>query len=384
MTTTPDTRAQDGALQRLRRRHELQVLDLLRERGPMTRQDLIVGAGLSRTTLYEIILTLLGDGVVDEQRVPGPPRRGRPESVISLNPKSASVAGIELGRDHIAVAVANFAHQITASSDSPLPPDSDDRLASLAVAALNDALGSADVGRSRLAAIVIGVPLSVEIGDNEFSDGRRAEIAEAFAAEFALTPTFDNNARLVALAEAQWGAGADTEDLIYLHLGQGVGGGLVMRGHLVDGPTGRAGEPGHLSMDPYGPACWCGGRGCLERYVALPELFAAAGTEDLTTVRLGPVSPVLDHALDRLAQAISSALTTLDISTVVIGGAGAAIPGLAAALRDRVGRIAPRHISSRLQVRRAELGALGSARGGVALGLRDSRMLAEYHTGRVN
>jgi len=82
----------------------------------------------------------------------------------------------------------------------------------------------------------------------------------------------DNDATLGALAEQYWGAGRDVEDFVFVKLGRGIGAGYVLGGEVYRGSRGIAGEIGHLSIDPLGPACVCGQRGCLVKFVGSTAL----------------------------------------------------------------------------------------------------------------
>jgi glucokinase len=88
----------------------------------------------------------------------------------------------------------------------------------------------------------------------------------------------DNDANVAALAEALYGAGAGSREMLMLTLGTGVGGGIVCDGHLYRGLSGAAAELGHIVIDVNGPPCpaACPGRGCLEAFVAGPAMTAAA------------------------------------------------------------------------------------------------------------
>ena len=78
----------------------------------------------------------------------------------------------------------------------------------------------------------------------------------------------DNDATCATVAEWQLGAGKDTVDMVLVTLGTGIGGGLVANGAVVRGRSGFAGEFGHMVVDPDGPRCPCGRRGCWERYAS--------------------------------------------------------------------------------------------------------------------
>jgi fructokinase len=78
----------------------------------------------------------------------------------------------------------------------------------------------------------------------------------------------ENDANCFALAEALAGAGQGYDCVFGVIMGTGCGGGFVMNGRLRSGPNRLAGEWGHVSVDPNGPVCWCGQKGCLETYIS--------------------------------------------------------------------------------------------------------------------
>ncbi|WP_461239368.1 ROK family glucokinase [Paucilactobacillus sp. N302-9] len=78
----------------------------------------------------------------------------------------------------------------------------------------------------------------------------------------------DNDANVAALGERWKGAGNNSDDVAFITLGTGVGGGLIANGHLIHGVAGAAGEVGHINVEPNGYLCTCGNRGCLEQYAS--------------------------------------------------------------------------------------------------------------------
>jgi glucokinase len=86
----------------------------------------------------------------------------------------------------------------------------------------------------------------------------------------------ENDANAAALGERWVGAGAGVDDLVYITVSTGVGGGLIFRGRLYHGVSGTAGEVGHMVIDPNGPPCPCGRHGCLEAMASGPAIARAA------------------------------------------------------------------------------------------------------------
>lgn len=106
-------------------------------------------------------------------------------------------------------------------------------------------------------------------------------------AQTAELPAFvDNDCKIHAYAELKVGAGRGRRDFISLTLGTGLGGGIIAGGRLVHGAKGIAGHMGHISIDPQGPPCPCGNRGCLELYAsgtAVARLASRAYGRELTS-----------------------------------------------------------------------------------------------------
>lgn len=145
------------------------------------------------------------------------------------------------------------------------------------------------------------------------------------------------DALAVAVGEHWKGAARGNDNVLGMVVSTGVGGGLILAGRAVVGATGNAGHIGHASVDPSGPACVCGGIGCLEAISSGPSLAAWARANGFTGGD-GTAVAVADAAArgDRVAlaafrrsgaalgMAIAGAVTLLDLDVVVIGGGVAA------------------------------------------------------------
>src|SRR3989338_1438109 len=105
---------------------------------------------------------------------------------------------------------------------------------------------------------------------------RQVPLRRLLARRTGLPITVDNDVNAMTWGEYRWGAGRGTRSLVCVMLGTGVGGGLIVNGRLYRGWTMSAGEIGHVPLGWDGPACPCGGRGCLERYVGNREVVALA------------------------------------------------------------------------------------------------------------
>ena len=99
-----------------------------------------------------------------------------------------------------------------------------------------------------------------------------------------------------------------------IKIGSGVGAGFVLNGRPFEGQHYGAGEIGHLVVDPSGPQCECGHRGCLETFLAVPNIVAALRQEDADH------STVLGDAADRLGVALAGLVSILDVGHIIVSG----------------------------------------------------------------
>jgi glucokinase len=112
-------------------------------------------------------------------------------------------------------------------------------------------------------------------------------LADQLEAVFRVPVRVDNDANVAALGEASFGAGRGLSSLMYLTISTGVGGGWIIDGRPWRGSGGLAGEIGHLTVDPEGPLCLCGKRGCVERYASGPYMAEDARQMILDTPERG-------------------------------------------------------------------------------------------------
>jgi predicted NBD/HSP70 family sugar kinase len=139
-----------------------------------------------------------------------------------------------------------------------------------------------------------------------------------------------NDANCFALAEALWGAGRGYETVFGVIMGTGVGGGLVVNGTALEGANGIAGEWGHVVLDPGGPECYCGRRGCIETFLSGPanerEYASRAGKslkfkEITTRADEDPEAKrQIDLLCDRFARAIAYVVNIFDPHAIILGG----------------------------------------------------------------
>jgi predicted NBD/HSP70 family sugar kinase len=177
-------------------------------------------------------------------------------------------------------------------------------------------------------------------------DWQDTDLGALLPAHFPLT--VDNEANFGALAELRLGEGTPS-DFLHVSAEIGIGAAVVVDGRLLRGTRGFAGELGHVPVRPDGPACPCGGRGCLEQYAGEEAVLRAAGLElgedrvGLLAGRAADGDPDVRRALRDAGEALGIALTgavnLLDPEGVVLGGALAGLaPWLLPSLEAELAR----------------------------------------------
>jgi glucokinase len=206
----------------------------------------------------------------------------------------------------------------------------------------------------------------------------RERIEEAFGAVTLL----DNDANLIALAEATFGVGRDVQHLFYLHLSSGVGGGLVLDRRLYHGATTMAGEIGHAVVGPVDPI-WQGERpGTLEQHLSISGLLRRAAELGLQTNLLSDIfgehavgRQILAESAELLAARLSQIIALLDPQMIVLGGVVARVGGeaLIAATQERMRGYMAALVERPIPIVASMLGFESVAIGGLALALESMR-----------
>lgn len=329
-----------------------------------SRARLAATTHLARATVSAQVDELIASGLVIETPPPRP-ARGRPASPLLLNPAGPAGLGIEINAGYLSACVVDLTGAVRSrrreivDNRAAAPSATIEAATKLAAAAL------AESGL-RAAGVALGIPALVGLGGVA---GRAPNLpgwlgfpaADALARAVGVpVVTVDNEANLAALAEHRYGDGADS----FVHVSGeiGVGGGLVLGGELFRGMRGYAGELGHISIDPTGPVCGCGGHGCVEQFagqIALLRSARASSTEALIgAAERGDRTAVdaISRAGTALGVALAGVINVVDVPVAILGGMYARlgpwlVPPLAAELDARVVSGLP------VQVR---TGALGS------------------------
>ncbi|MFJ9613221.1 ROK family transcriptional regulator [Streptomyces noursei] len=306
----PDGAAAPGAnLLALRGHNAALLLGLLRAAGEegASRLELAERTGLTPQAVSKITARLRADGLVAEAG-----RRastgGKPRTVLRLVPGARHAVGVHLDRDEIVCVLADLTGRPTAVRRAPLDfgAGAEAVLTTTAgeVAALRKAAGGPPVLG---AGVACPGPLDHATGVLRQVTGAPQwdgfPLREALAARLGLPVVLDKDTNAAALGLSRAPEEAGAASFAYLHLGTGLGAGLVLGGSLYRGPHTGAGEFGHQVLQLDGPRCGCGRRGCVEALC-----LAAVARGDLPA------------AARVLGVAAANLVELLDVDRVLLGG----------------------------------------------------------------
>ena len=382
------------------REHNLAlVLRQVAEQGPRSRATLALETGLNKSTVSSLVADLIDAGLLRDSPVEERQARvGRPPQSVELDPDGPFVLGLEINVDYLAVWATDLAgvvlHRAFVANDnrSPSPETVIAALARLAEEALEEPFAANRQPMLATVAVPGLVDPSGELAVAPNLGWADVPVARLICEALEDPPYLvrvENEANLGAVAELVEGAGRGLSDFVYISGEIGIGAGVVLRGELFRGASGFAGEFGHLTIDPFGPPCGCGGRGCLERLAGQDALLRLAGW-DARMRHEGPRpewpgamladSARAGHArtLQALSQvghtlgiAIASLANLLDPEAVLLGGYFAP---LSEWLRVPIeGELETRALAGRrmrCRVLPARLGGEAAVRGAVALSRR--------------
>lgn len=364
-----------GSPDAVRAFNRARLLAAVRQGTATSRAELCAVTGLSRSTVTAFVTELLHDGALIEGLNGAAPdgARGRPVQRLRAAPRTDLVVAVDLGHSHCTVGIVDASGAVLTEVSSALDVDSS-AAQTLAHVQRTVAALVREVGPERLCGGALGLPAPVDVRSGSVGPGnvlprwihRRParELEQAIGIPFAI----DNDANLGALAEATHGAAQGVQDLIYVKASTGIGAGLVLGGRIHHGANGRAGEIGHVPVDPSGPVCRCGNRGCLETAASVRQVLTALRPrhgEGMTLARVvelvGEVDPgalrVVEDAGRLIGRVLADVVNSLNPEMVVLGGelATAGEP-LLAGVHDSVERFTQPGVARDLRI---ELGRLG-------------------------
>jgi predicted NBD/HSP70 family sugar kinase len=412
MSVRPRARADSTSM--LRRMNSALVLDVIRSHGPLSRTEIAHATGLSKPTVNDVVGLLLdatyvreslaGDGDGGRPRRPGPRAR-----LLTFRADLGHVLGLDIGADKAVAAVADLSGRILASERRRVSEKA--RAGEAVLLHELEETGRAALARARvrpatLRAVGVGTPGVVEPGTGrimlapQLEGWEGLELRRELGAVFDCPVYVDNETNLSLLAELWKGAAVGVGEALYVQVGVGIGGAILVAGEIYRGRSGAAGEIGYLLGDDdaepprygSGPFEWSAGarayarlgaRAAAGREGALLRELAGGEPERVTAktvfaaaARGCPASTEIVATLaGRLGRGIANAVTVLDPQLVILGG-GVANAGeaLRAPVERAVRALAPSAPDVVVSTLGDESVALGAVR--LAMNRADERIFA--------
>jgi glucokinase-like ROK family protein len=270
------------------------VLERLWFDSPLSRADLATATGLNKTTISNLVDELNEAGYVREIGL-DVSAIGRPGVLLELDPDAGWIVGAEIGVDHLKVVLTNLRAGVIWREEAEADNAGElDSVLDCLVGLLDRAIEHAHLAERPVLGIGIAIPGLVDMTQGRLiyepnMGWHDVPLAHLLADRVQLPLFIENDANAAALAERYYGVARGVDNFIYIVANIGLGTGLVIDGHLFRGACGYAGEAGHTTVDPDGPPCRCGNRGCWERMASaralterIQEAIQAGETSTLT------------------------------------------------------------------------------------------------------
>jgi predicted NBD/HSP70 family sugar kinase len=313
-------------------------MGLIRDRGPVSRAQIARESGLSKPTVSLALTSLESSRLVREA---GRSSGGKGPSAIlyELNPSAGWVVGIDVGRHWLRAAIADLTGRIVSRRDERARVKSAAELIRQIGEVAHALATDAGIRWRQVTVATVGSPgvFHPEIGQvalaHSLPGWGRQGLVEAVRRELGTNVLLENDVNLAALGEQWYGLGRGVDDYVYLHLGTGVGLGIVIGGELHRGHSGAAGEVGYLPLvgtDPVQPRSRR--RGALDEMAGASALVERARRIGMTppltaksvfeSARLGDAKGrrIVEFESDRIALTIAAVTAVLDPELVILGG----------------------------------------------------------------
>ena len=325
----------------MRQFNERTVLRAIRHEGAIPKADLARLTQLSSQTVSIIVNRLLDDGLlIKQERIRG--KIGQPSVPLAINPDGAYSIGLQVGRRSLEVVVTDFMgqmrHQWQHTYPYPSPAEVLPKIKE-GLKLMQKRMGTDAWKRT------VGIGLSAPLAMHQWGDlmGKKAQkamvdwesidLVNEVQAMSALPVEFAKDTTAACVAELVQGLGRDVPNFLYVYVGTFVGGGLVMDGHIVNGPRGNAGAIGSMpiGLPPLGTRANTNTPAQLLQLASgwqLEQALMAAGHEPLLVQQDNIMSPTysaltqawLSQAAKALAMSATSATALLDLDAIIMDG----------------------------------------------------------------
>lgn len=301
-------------------------------RRPVSRAQLAKETGMSKSAITMITNSLVAEGQLREIGTMES-QKGRKPILLDIVPDYRYAVGVTLHRQKIQVLITNLKAELIGCVEEKTERFSTpDEAVGWICRTIRQELERRGIALTRVAGIGISSPGPLDFREGiiltppNFSMFHHLPIVSRIREALLLPVFLENNAVLLAMAEYGSGAANAYRNTLFVILSHGIGSCLIQEGQVYRGAGGYAGELGHISVDPNGPPCSCGNRGCLEQYATMEALrkryqFGQYSAVVDAAYRGEPhATEILEFQARYLAAGLISAVNLFDLDAIVLYG----------------------------------------------------------------
>jgi predicted NBD/HSP70 family sugar kinase len=264
-------------------RDKASIAALIRREGQLSRIEIHRLTNLRPATVSTLTRELIEEGRIEEAGR-SDNAIGRKQVLLRCNSEFGFIIAVDFDAEHVRAAIVDLEPRVRGpviEEPTVLNLGKDGLIAQL-LRCTHRVVESSGIARDRVLGIGVGDPglvnacEGVSIIASTIESWQQVPLRQIFENEFAISTLIANNTRAKAVAERSLGAGASSDDMIFVEYGRGIGCGIITGGRLLEGSRWAAGEFGHTHVTEDGPACHCGSFGCLEAIAGIGALEARA------------------------------------------------------------------------------------------------------------
>jgi len=245
--------------QLIRTINEKRLLNLIRDKGPISRNELAKRAKISKVAVSGIINRLDKDGfILETGKGESTSKGGKRPTLLKLNPDNGYVIGIQIKRGKITIALANIESTIKGAEQHPYKINASiDEVISEIFTKIDFLLNKYNVPEEKLVSIGISMPGIIDYAEGELKyavtlkEWVSLPLASRFSSQYKVPTIIENDINTITLIESLLGAGRGYSNITCILIESGIGSGIILNGQLVRGETGNAGEIGYFDVEYY-------------------------------------------------------------------------------------------------------------------------------------
>jgi len=291
---------------------KLKILDLIRNKGLITKQQIAKELGINITTVSILINQFKEKDNIIKEIGDGSSSGGRKPKLYMINNELGYIIGIDVGgtntRGILTDLSGNIIHYLKIKTRAK---EGKEAVLNRVISVANEMIDSSKISKEKL----FGIGMSISGIINSFEGvsifcpnipgWENYPIKNIMEKEFNLPVCIDDSVRCAAVAEKRFGIVKDHDNFIFISIGKGIGMGAFIDGKIYRGSMGLAGELGHITVSEDGPLCNCGNKGCLEAIASGPGILRRA-REGIENGIITSISKEINNNFDNLSMEIIS------------------------------------------------------------------------------